>query len=140
MGGQNVEVIHANVVLRYLVDDGDQATRAGLLLQAADQEEKTLLLPDLALADIVWVLETVYKTPRPEIRDAVSVLLSVRGLKFSAGKALVADALALYAEKNIDWSDAFIAAQMTALKLRTIYSFDKDFDRIPGIQRIEPMF
>lgn len=136
MGGQNVEVIDANVVLRYLVDDGDQATRAGLLLQAADQEEKTLLLPDLALADIVWVLEKVYKTPRPEIRDAVSVLLSVRGLKFSAGKALVADALALYAEKNIDWSDAFIAGQMIAMKLRTIYSFDKDFDRIPGIQKI----
>ncbi|MBS3984113.1 MAG: PIN domain-containing protein [Selenomonadales bacterium] len=138
MGGQNGEVIDANVVLRYLVDDGDQATRAGLLLQAADQEEKTLLLPDLALADIVWVLEKVYKTPRPEIRDAVSVLLSVRGLKFSAGKALVADALALYAEKNIDWSDAFIAGQMTGMKLRTIYSFDKDFDRIPGIQRVEP--
>ncbi|MEW6696107.1 MAG: hypothetical protein ACOY35_08930 [Bacillota bacterium] len=63
-------------------------------MQAAEKEEKTLLLPDLALADIVWVLEKVYKTPRSEIRDTVSVLLSVRGLKFSAGKALVIDALA----------------------------------------------
>jgi predicted nucleic acid-binding protein len=138
MRGQNVEVIDANVVLRYVVDDGDQATRAGLLLQAAEKEEKTLLSPDLALADIVWVLEKVYKTPRFEIRDTVSVLLSVRGLKFSAGKALVADALVLYAEMNIDWSDAFIAAQMTGMKLGTIYSLDKHFDRIPGIQRVEP--
>ena len=137
MSGQNVEVIDANVVLRYVVDDGDQATRAGVLLQA-EKEEKTLLLPDLALADIVWVLEKVYKTPRVEIKDTVSVLLSVRGLKFSAGKALVADALVLYAEKNIDWCDAFIATQMAGMKLGTIYSFDKHFDRIPGIQRVEP--
>lgn len=41
MRGQNVEVIDANVVLRFVVDDGDQATRAGLLLQAAEKEEKT---------------------------------------------------------------------------------------------------
>lgn len=65
-------------------------------------------------------------------------MLSVRGLKLSAGKVLVADALVLYAEKNIDWCDAFIATQMAGMKLGAICSFDKQFTRIPGIPRVEP--
>jgi len=40
-------------------------------------------------------------------------------------------------DKRIDWSDAFTASQMLQREITEIYSFDKHFDRIDGITRIE---
>jgi len=47
-------------------------------------------------------------------------------------------ALRLYVRHNIDWTDAFVAAQVISQKARTIYSYDRDFDRIADIVRVEP--
>ncbi|WP_156784613.1 PIN domain-containing protein [Thermosinus carboxydivorans] len=38
----------------------------------------------------------------------------------------------------IDWSDAFTASQMINRGIAEIYSFDKHFDRIANITRVEP--
>jgi predicted nucleic acid-binding protein len=34
--------------------------------------------------------------------------------------------------------DAYFAALMEQLKLTEIVSFDRDFDRVPGLTRVEP--
>jgi predicted nucleic acid-binding protein len=48
------------------------------------------------------------------------------------------DALSIFEEVNVDFSDAVIAAEMSAADVEAIYSFDRDFDRISGISRFEP--
>jgi len=50
----------------------------------------------------------------------------------------VLSALAIYTKLNIDWTDAFIAAQMKERDQREIYSYDRDFDKFPEVARIEP--
>ena len=47
-------------------------------------------------------------------------------------------ALEIYAEKTIDFEDALAAAEMQALNIEVIYSYDKHFDRLNWIKRIEP--
>ncbi len=43
-----------------------------------------------------------------------------------------------YVDLNISFADAYHAVLMEDLKLTTIISFDRDFDRVPGLQRLEP--
>jgi predicted nucleic acid-binding protein len=50
----------------------------------------------------------------------------------------VLKALNLYASTTLDFGDAYIAASMDRMGSRTVYSFDRDFDRIKGIRRLEP--
>ena len=64
-------------------------------------------------------------------------IINLRGLRCSS-KETLRKALKIYAEKNIDWSDAFVSAQMLSCKQYEIYSYDQDFDKVKGITRIEP--
>jgi predicted nucleic acid-binding protein len=47
-------------------------------------------------------------------------------------------ALDLYAATNVDFGDALSVAHMERLGITRIVSFDRDFDRLPGIERVEP--
>ena len=62
--------------------------------------------------------------------------LARQGLTFS-DKDIALNALDIYMDKRIDWSDAFTASQMLQREITEIYSFDKHFDRIDGIARID---
>jgi predicted nucleic acid-binding protein len=44
----------------------------------------------------------------------------------------------LYVDINISFADAYHAALMQRGSLNQIVSFDKGFDRVSGIKRIEP--
>lgn len=133
-----MRTIDANVILRYLTNDlPDQATRAGELLKKVEAGIEEVFLPDIILADIIWILEGYYKQSRTQIRDWVTIILSLQGLEFS-DKNIALDVLDIYVEKGIDWSDAFTASQMSDRGITEIYSFDKHFSRVDSITRVEP--
>ncbi len=133
-----MRIIDANVILRYLTNDvQDQAEQAGELLVKVEAGSEEVILPDIILADIIWVLEGYYKQSREQIREWITTILSMRGLRFS-DKNVALDALDIYVDKGIDWSDAFVASQMINHGIMEIYSFDRHFDRIGAIKKIEP--
>jgi predicted nucleic acid-binding protein len=130
-------VIDANVFLRFLTnDDPSKAANCAALLKRLEAGEQAYL-PDLVLADVVWTLESFYKQPKNRIRELMLSILSLKGLHFSS-KEVARSALAIYSEKNIDWTDAFIVAQMKAKKYKYIYSYDHHFDRVSEVIRKEP--
>ena len=131
-------VLDANVILRFLTNDVPaQADRCAELLKRVEAGTEEVWLPELVLADIVWTLEKFYRQPKKQIRELLAPLLNLRGLRH-ANKKLAREALRLYVEKNLDWTEAFVAAQMIARKQCEIYSFDREFDRIEGVIRLEP--
>lgn len=133
-----MRTIDANIILRYLTNDvPDQAMRAEKLLKRIDEGTENVFLPDIILADIIWILEGYYKQTKENIREWITAILSLQGLAFS-DKDMALEALDIYVDKKIDWSDAFTASQMLQREITEIYSFDKHFDRIDGIARIEP--
>ncbi len=133
-----MRIIDANIILRYLTNDvQDQAERAGELLAKVEAGSEEVLLPDIILADIIWVLEGYYKQSREQIREWITTILSMRGLRFS-DKSVALDALDIYVDLGIDWSDAFVTGQMINHGIMEIYSFDRHFDRIGAIKKIEP--
>lgn len=93
-------------------------------------------LPDLILADIIWTLEKFYQQPKKRVRELLIPILNLRSLRFSSKKT-ARKALQLYVEKSLDWTDAVTAAQMLARGQSEIYSYDRGFDRIEGLTRLE---
>ena len=133
-----MKAIDANVILRYLTNDvPSQAAQAEELFKKLESGSEDVWLPDIILADIIWILEGYYKQPRGKNQDWITTILSLPGMNFS-NKTIALTALDIYVTKNIDWSDAFTASQLVDRGIVEIYSFDRHFDRIPVLTRSEP--
>lgn len=133
-----MRTVDANVILRYLTNDVvEQGKQAEELLKRVETGNEDVFLPDIILADIIWILEGYYKQAREDIREWITAILSLQGLIFS-DKDTALNALDIFVDKKTDWSDAFTSSQMLQQEITEIYSFDKHFDRIDGIVRIEP--
>ena len=71
------------------------------------------------------------------IASKVSSLLKLKGLRLS-NKATFLEALSLFAQKNISFTDAYMAVQMKRAGIEEVYSYDRDFDGLERVVRIEP--
>ncbi len=131
-------MIDANIILRFLTNDNpEKASACETLLLRVETGQEEVFLPDLVIADIVWTLEKFYQVDKYKIKEMIIPILAVKGM-ICASKGRLLSALEMYAKKNIDWTDAFIAAQMIESGHTEIYSYDHDFEKLPGVVRIEP--
>lgn len=125
------DFIDSNLILRYLLGDAGSDKTERLL-----KEKKELLLTDVTIAEIVWVLDSFYKWGRRNIVDAIASLVDLDSI--SSDKELILIALGLFKKHNIDYIDAYVAANIIRDGGGRVYSFDRDLDKIPGIKRVEP--
>ena len=130
--------VDANVILRLLTNDPvDQAERAQALFAMVDRGEFQLYLPEIVIAEVVWVLRSFYGYPAEEIATLLLDFLSHDGL-ICRDRPTTLKALSLFAEKNIDFADALVAVKMIDQGIEDIYSFDQHFDRLANIIRRMP--
>ena len=121
--------IDANIVLRYLLADHPVfSEKAKKLFKAAEQGKLRIFLDEMVLAEIVGTLSSFHKIPKREINDNLRVILSQNWL-FCRRKKLMLEALKNFAEKNIDYIDAWLFSVAKKLDFQ-IGSFDKDFNRL----------
>lgn len=127
-----------NLFLRYLTNDvPQQADAVEALLRRAAAGEVTLVTNSLVVAEIVWVLETVYNLPRPSIAEKVLAILNTPGLEVPEAEILLQAAI-WYAEQNVDFADAYNGAWMLAQGIDTVCTFDRrHFRRLPGISVLQ---
>ena len=131
--------IDANILLRYLTDEPpEQAERVARLFGWISSGEVRVWLEDVVLAEVIWTLSSYYRVSKREITGWLLEVLAQDAIK-ARDKDVLRMALVLFQEKNVDFVDALVAAQMLADGESDIYSFDRDFDRIAGITRIEPI-
>lgn len=130
--------VDANVVLRHLLDDHpDHSPKAHRLFEAAGAGDLSLILEDVTLAECVWTLSSYYRMDREDIADALLELLQPETIvNPSKGEAQLA--LVLFRERNLDFADALLAARALSTDDNEVASFDRDFDRVPGVVRREP--
>lgn len=133
--------LDANVFLRYLVP-GDQAkTQACFaLFQRVKAGEEIVTTSEAIVAEVVYVLRSRahYGLPPVEISARLRPILTLRGLKLPQ-KRLYIRALDIYASSPfLDFEDALTVAHMERRGINEILSYDTDFDRVPGITRLEP--
>ncbi len=92
-----------------------------------------------SIADAVYVLASreLYKKKRVEIRDLLAPIVRLPHFHIQ-NRSSVLEALDLYASTNLDFGDTLIIATMMQQSSQTLFSYDKDFDRIKTIIRQDP--
>lgn len=126
-------LLDTNVLVRHVTGQPAlQARRATAFLRWADSLE----LADLILAEFVYVLESVYERPRPEIAAVARAVLAMAAVEV-ADERLLLHAVNLYETHRVDFAEAYLAARAAAGD-GLIASFDRGLDRVVGIERVEP--
>ncbi|MBI3968552.1 MAG: PIN domain-containing protein [Chloroflexi bacterium] len=130
--------LDSNVFLRHLTQDvQDQAERASAEFDRIARGELTVVITDLVVAEIVFTLERLYRLPKADIQQHVSYLLALPGIQLAA-KARFSDIFALYVDQNVSFGDAYSVVTLRRDGRLTAITFDRHFDRIPGVDRREP--
>ncbi len=130
--------LDANIVLRYLTDEPwEMARAAAALFAAAERGEVQLLLDELTVAEVVWVLASFYRLHRDAIADGLISFLANEGIVMD-DKDGVLLALTLYAQQNVDFVDALLSVHMQRAGVPDLISYDRHFDRLPGVRRWPP--
>jgi predicted nucleic-acid-binding protein len=130
--------LDTNVIISYLLDaPADMAEGARVCFEAAARGDIRLLVTPTTLAEAVWVLGAAYHKQRTDIADLMLEFMTAEGID-SQNRDEVTLALSLYKERNVDFADALLAARCLLAAPPVIYSFDRHFDRIPGVERRVP--
>lgn len=136
-------LLDTNIIVRYLTQAparSDLAARAYAFLQELEAGTAAARLTEGVLVEAVQVLSSrrLYNRPRSEIRTRLAAVINLRGVELPNKRRYVR-ALELYAAMPaLDFVDALLVAYAERDPQPTVVSFDRDFDRVPGITRFEP--
>lgn len=126
--------VDANVLVRHLTGDPPaQAAGATRYLEQADD----LLLPDLILAELAYVLESFYETPRAQVAETLRAVLAFPAIRVVDGELLLRT-VELYDGQRLDFADAYLVASAERTGVDEIVSFDRAIDRVGTVRRVEP--
>ncbi|WAM33908.1 PIN domain-containing protein [Caldicellulosiruptor morganii] len=119
-----LKLIDANVILRLLLNDIaelNQVTRDII------KNNEVLILNEV-VAEIIYVLEKLYKVERKEISNTLIKLFAHPNI-FVQDLAVITGALKIYADKGVDFVDAVLVAQ-SKCNGYTVYTFDKKLEKL----------
>ena len=126
--------LDTNVLIRYLTGDPPvQARQASAFLARADE----LLVPDLVIAEVIYVLESFYEVERLEIAELVRAVIAFPAIVV-VDPVMLLRAIEVYEVNRLDFAEAYLVASAEASGVGAIASFDRSIDKVGTVQRIEP--
>lgn len=129
----NTKFIDTNILLEAYFRKGEKSQKCLQLLKS----DENLYTSWLVIGEFEWVLRSVYELEKSEIVKLIGSVINLSRLEIPE-KKLVAQALKLFESLDLDWTDCLNATLLKNLGIDGIYSFDRDFDKIKGIKRLEP--
>ena len=134
------EFVDTNVFVRVLARDNPARLAASLaLFKRAERGEVDLVTSEAIVAEVVYVLSSnvLYKLGRSDIVTLLKPMIDIKGLKIDRKREILA-ALNLYGSSRLDFEDCLAVTHSQKRTKGRIYSYDRDFDKAAGIQRLEP--
>jgi predicted nucleic-acid-binding protein len=122
--------IDTSIVLRYLLKDDPTLSPRALEIIAGND----CFVTRAALTEVVYTLESYYRSARVEIGRALDALLTVQRITVE-DRAVTERAVSWY-KGGMDFGDAMIAA--SSHKSVRVETFDRDFARLARKLRIAP--
>ena len=127
-------LLDTNILVRHLTQDPpDQGERATRFLASAAE----LLLPDLVVAEVSYVLDSVYRTPRAQVANALRAVLAFPPIR-TVDRDLLFRAVEVYEFDRLDFAEAYLVACAERTGVGVIASFDRSIDRVATVSRLEP--
>lgn len=130
-----IALLDTNVFLRHLQQDHPvYSPQATALLERIERGELEVRITDLIVFETVFSLQRSYKQPKADITKALLPLLELPGIVLP-GKRIYREVFSLYVSSPLGFADCYHAALMQQLGISDVFSFDTDFDHIPGFIR-----
>ena len=133
-------LLDTNALLHFFVEsiDAERFRKAGSLMQRAVAGEESLVVTPVVLFELAFLLQRTFRLQRSAVAARLSDLLLVPAIEVVERPAVEA-ALEVYrATGGLSFADAYSVAYMQGQGITEVYSWDTDFDRVPGITRVEP--
>ncbi|MGH9441938.1 MAG: PIN domain-containing protein [Thermoanaerobaculia bacterium] len=117
--------LDTNVLIRLLVeDDPRQARQARELVANAAKAGERFRVDPVVLCEVVWVLRSAYRIPKPRIVDTLDALLST--VELETGEAdSVRSALGDFRAGKGDFADYVIARRNRSAGCEATATFDR---------------
>lgn len=111
--------VDTNIILRYLLDDiKEQANLAKNII-----ENKQIFIHNEIIAEVVYVLEKVYKVKRNLISEIIEVFINFDNITMY-NKETIKFSLTVFSTSNLDFVDCLLCAYSKIENLEVI-TFDK---------------
>jgi predicted nucleic acid-binding protein len=132
-------LLDTNVLIRHLTSDNDaQSPRASALIARIAAGELFVAMSEQVIFETAFTLEKVYKVPRAAIADGLESMLALEGIVMGGKDAWKPVFDLFVSRRRLSFVDCYHVAYMRQYELTEILTWDQEFDRIPGITRIEP--
>jgi predicted nucleic acid-binding protein len=128
--------LDTSVIVRYLTDDPPAMAAAAARLIDSDV---VLTVSPVVLAEVAYVLTSVYKSPRDIVVDALTAFLQRENIVLQhLDKGLAIQALLLARPSGrVSFADAMIWAAARSSEMPRVYTFDLHFPA-EGIETVSP--
>jgi predicted nucleic acid-binding protein len=128
-------LIDTNIFLEVQLNQ-EKAQQASKILEAVFKNIIHAYITDFTIDSIAIIMEH-YNKSSAEIKRFLVSLLAYEGLEFYQLSIFdKIEATEHMSSLQLDFDDACMYQAMRVLKITTIASFDKDFDKIPSIKRL----
>ncbi|MBI3529313.1 MAG: type II toxin-antitoxin system VapC family toxin [Betaproteobacteria bacterium] len=122
--------IDTNIVLRYLLKDDPALSPRALEIIAGND----CFVSRAALTEVVYTLESYYRSSRADIGRALDALLSIQ--RVTVEDRAVTERVVSWYKAGMDFGDAMIAA--SSHRAARVETFDRDFARLARKLRTAP--
>ena len=114
--------LDTNVAIRILLNDiPDQHQKSLKLIQESNKE---YLVSDIAIMEIVFVLEKHYGFTREQIADTVTGLMNIWNLVINRG--VISESIGFYlSHKSLSFEDCYMAETARFHNAEPLYTFDR---------------
>ncbi|MBU4485603.1 MAG: type II toxin-antitoxin system VapC family toxin [Candidatus Delongbacteria bacterium] len=120
-----MKAIDTNVLVRFLVnDDPVQTGKVYKLFKKAEDDKTKLFIPITVFIETLWVLESLYKTPRSVILDYFKELLLLPILEYE-NLSSVQKFVHKASETNFGLADLIIGYTSLECGCEKVLTFDK---------------
>lgn len=125
-------IIDTDVIIRYLTnDDPKKSKRFAKFLQSGQKGQIT----DVTFAEVYWTCISFYKLDREKVILILESLMNKSAILSNV--SVLSRMIDILRDHAISFIDAYESAT-SLLSDKTILSFDRDFDKVSGIKRVEP--
>ena len=131
--------VDTNIFIHYLLGyDRERFRQCHTLIRSAEDGRADLETSTLVIAELIWFLERPpLRTSPARVHSLIAPLLRLDSLRLP-DRDLVAAALERHANSTMNFVDACNTVLMQKRRITQIFSYDTDFDGVPGVERVEP--
>lgn len=124
---KNMQLIDSNVILRFILNDNvEMAQRAAEVIASGAYTKPEVI------AEVVYVLKSVYSTPKDKIKSIIHGLSDIVRIENSD---CVVYAIDMFASTSLDFVDCLLAAYHL-LNGELVFTFDKKLNKHLNMETI----